>query len=668
MKLRRGVAGALLLLAACSDEHPGNRPGFRPESSHAALGVVPASEIATWTRIDPQAAGLDPQKPWPQSRIAPAMAFCLSTGKIYVFGGEASVGSNVLDDTWEWDGNSWSQVGSDIRPSGRAEAAMAYDPSRKSLIMFGGWTNPPLPPYATPDGVLADTWEWSCGTRQWSQLLPTASPDPVQAHGMVTDSGRAKVLLFGGQRSVYAYPYPDPMSNAVWEWEGAKTSWTNRTPGPLTVAPTGRYFPLLSFDEGRQKMFFFDGRIDGDGTPAKSVFWEWDPVSAGWNLQQSADILDFDSSSPVTRVAYDSLRRRQVMFTDATSLLTTATGVETWELDTKGPTWYVRVLSTGPSPRAAAAMAFDSLRGVMVLFGGDSGSNEVWEYKVTKLGNGEGCTAATASTCASGFCVDGVCCSSASCSGACQSCVVAGHEGTCVQAAAGTEVPGSCAGGLACDGNGNCKTKDGGDSDTADAGGGGGADGTGAGGTGGRGGTIAGGTGGVASGGAGGIGGTSTGGTSIGGIGGTVSGSTAGGASGQGGAGGTDSGGAAGEASGGVGDTGGFISGGAGGGAGAIGASGSPDGGGDSIPLDAGSPDGRRRSIAPDANGTARLHRAGCDCHLSREPSEGSRSLPRRSAADRAGGLPTRLGRAPASTPGLSVALLGVALLLRRRR
>jgi hypothetical protein len=123
-------------------------------------------------------------------------------------------------------------------------------------------------------------------------------------------------------------------------------------------------------------------------------------------------------------------------------------------------------------------MVFDSRRGMMVLFGGgvpgnlspvgptqddlsNAGVSQTWEYKVANLGNGEGCTATTASTCASGFCVEGVCCVVAACSGACQSCSVAGHEGTCMQAAAGTEVPGSCSNGQACDGSGSCKSKNG---------------------------------------------------------------------------------------------------------------------------------------------------------------------------------------------------------------
>jgi len=80
---------------------------------------------------------------------------------------------------------------------------------------------------------------------------------------------------------------------------------------------------------------------------------------------------------------------------------------------------------------------------------------------VPEAGSSARCTAATASTCASGFCVEGVCCSTASCSGPCQSCAVAGHEGTCTSAAAGTEILGSCADGQACDGSGVCKSKNG---------------------------------------------------------------------------------------------------------------------------------------------------------------------------------------------------------------
>ena len=419
----------------------------------------------------------------PSGRYRHAMAFNPATGKTYVFGGQDST-AQMLDDLWEWDGSVWSQVSSDVRPSARGNTAMAYDPARKSLILFGGTTEQSVDT-DTPDfdtQGLNDTWEWQSGTRQWTQLHSASSPDSVFGHGMVTDMARAKVLLFADA------------NNAVWEWDGSKATWTNRTPVPLSVAaPSVSYVtlpgshsvgPILTFDEGLHKMFFFEGTSSWNGTNSNSVFWQWDPVTAGWAFQDSGDFVDFgkdpnggDISPPFPVFAYDSLRRRQVTATNATAPGATAT-LKTWELDAKNATWYLRNLPIGPSMATAPTMVFDSQRAVMVLFGGslpgdlanqnlspsDLAKAEVsqtWEYKVASLGNGEGCSATTASTCASGFCVEGVCCAVAACSGACQSCSVTGHEGTCMQAAAGTQLPGSCSDGQACDGSGSCKSKSG---------------------------------------------------------------------------------------------------------------------------------------------------------------------------------------------------------------
>jgi len=413
---------------------------------------------------------LSSPKGWPPPRSGHAMAFCPATGKTYVFGGQDNNGVS-LDDLWEWDGTTWSEVAGDVRPSGRMNAAMAYDPFRKSLILFGGSIT--LPPSNIPTNTgsefFRDTWEWNSATRKWTQLLPASSPEPRDSHGMVTDSGRAKVLLFGGESYSYASTYPIPGETpssgggidfpyTVWEWDGANTTWSNRTPAPLTSSPNGGLFPPLSFDDGRQKMFLLFDISGVSGDTAPSTFWEWDPVSAGWAQRDMGDLV-YDRDAAYMGVAYDSLRRRQILARSPND----GSPIKTWELDTKTPTLFQRVLSSAPKwPYAGSAMTFDSQRGVVVFFGGGSGpTNETWEYKVTNLANGEGCTAAKASTCGSGFCVDGVCCSTASCAGPCQSCAAAGHEGTCTRADPGTEVPGSCADGQACDGTGKCKTKNG---------------------------------------------------------------------------------------------------------------------------------------------------------------------------------------------------------------
>lgn len=63
--------------------------------------------------------------------------------------------------------------------------------------------------------------------------------------------------------------------------------------------------------------------------------------------------------------------------------------------------------------------------------------------------------------CPTGHCADLYCCSTA-CTGTCQSCALPGAEGTCLPLPAGSEPPGECPPGSACDGTGECLLKNGG--------------------------------------------------------------------------------------------------------------------------------------------------------------------------------------------------------------
>ena len=74
-----------------------------------------------------------------------------------------------LDDLWEWDGSSWALVKAAVRPSARAGSAMAYDPIRKSLLVFGGGND-------FADQILCDTWEWQSGTESGTSSFPRRAP------------------------------------------------------------------------------------------------------------------------------------------------------------------------------------------------------------------------------------------------------------------------------------------------------------------------------------------------------------------------------------------------------------------------------------------------------------------------------------------------------------
>jgi hypothetical protein len=79
-------------------------------------------------------------------------------------------------------------------------------------------------------------------------------------------------------------------------------------------------------------------------------------------------------------LAYDSKRGVSVLFGGRSS--PGALHGDTWEWD--GIAWQLRA-NTGPSPREAHAMAYDSTRGVTVLFGGFNGTQlgDTWEWDGT---------------------------------------------------------------------------------------------------------------------------------------------------------------------------------------------------------------------------------------------------------------------------------------------
>jgi hypothetical protein len=409
---------------------------------------IPSREIWELDPVTPVFANRTPPLDAPASRYYPTVAWNPLNGRTCLFGGEDMQSGSALNDYWEWDGKTWTEVAtSGARPPARAYAALSFDPARNSMILYGGAG------YPNPGG-LQDTWELTAaGT--WAELHPAGNPGGLMGHGMVADTARKKILLFGGMSMSSTGPFINPMTNKVWEWDGTKLTWTDRTPPASSNVPMGREYPALAYDEGQQKLFLYDGSAYGS---RPDVFWEWDPISGGWALRETGEALDMISQPLVT---YDSVRRREVLLSSTMMYPGTP---RTWELDAVTLTWYVRSTTAWPTVGYGDALVFDRKRGIVVFVGGATTAPmfgapiETWEYQVTNWGNGQGCTAATASQCASGFCVDGVCCEVAACSGVCQSCNPAG---TCASVKAGTVVAGSCDAGKACDGSGSCKARNG---------------------------------------------------------------------------------------------------------------------------------------------------------------------------------------------------------------
>lgn len=226
----------------------------------------------------------------PPARDRPAMSYDAARGQLILFGGRGN-GFN-FDDTWTWDGSTWTQRTPSQSPPSRYSAALAYDSARGQVLVFGGFTaNPP----GAPVSMSNDTWIWDGST--WTQEFPSRSPSPRSAFAMAYDSSRQQIVLFGGvdstatlsdtwvwdgsnwtQKTSSITPaarysasmaYDQSLGQVVlfggaaannaplddtWAWDG--TSWTQLD---TSVRPTARFSGGLIRDDARAQLVLFGG-------------------------------------------------------------------------------------------------------------------------------------------------------------------------------------------------------------------------------------------------------------------------------------------------------------------------------------------------------------------------------------------------------------------------
>jgi hypothetical protein len=170
---------------------------FGGESPAATFGDTWTWDGAAWFELTP------PTSPTPRAR---SMAATLN-GKLVLFGGVTGQYSTALtvNETWEFDGTTWTQRTPTHAPSARGSAAMATVGDR--IVLFGGQTQ--------NAGYLGDTWVWDGD--DWSQIETATEPSP-RAYAATGGLGSTMVVaggLGGGQTAE---------AQDTWVFDGA--AWT----------------------------------------------------------------------------------------------------------------------------------------------------------------------------------------------------------------------------------------------------------------------------------------------------------------------------------------------------------------------------------------------------------------------------------------------------------
>lgn len=153
------------------------------------FGGYPLEAPTTW-EYDGAAWKAKAVAPASGERWSAAAAYDAARKRVVLFGG--TNGSTTFDETWEYDGAAWTLATPAHHPSARVNARMVFDAARGETILFGGEV--PITPQQTQR--LDDTWEWDGS--DWTERMPDAKPPPRAFHAMAYDPGRARVILFGG--------------------------------------------------------------------------------------------------------------------------------------------------------------------------------------------------------------------------------------------------------------------------------------------------------------------------------------------------------------------------------------------------------------------------------------------------------------------------------------
>ncbi|MCR9245845.1 MAG: kelch repeat-containing protein [bacterium] len=218
------------------------------------------------------------------------------------------------------------------------EFGYGYDTNRGVTVLFAG----------DRLGLFRnDVYEWDGAN--WSNPNVASRPGPRGRPTLGFDEARNEMLVFGGVTNNGTF-----LSDTL-TYDGA--AFTQRTVG---IRPGPRSGAAMAYDPNRQVVVLFGGFVssgqDNDET------WEWNGNS--WT---SRPLTPRPPARGAHRMTWDPTRDAIVMFGGfRTPLLDTVD--DTWQYD--GTAWTTIPSATTPTKRCDQALAFDAVRGKLVMYGG----------------------------------------------------------------------------------------------------------------------------------------------------------------------------------------------------------------------------------------------------------------------------------------------------------
>jgi len=201
-------------------------------------------------------------------------------------------------------------------------------------VLFGG--------QGSSAQAIGDTWQWDGAN--WTQVSESG-PAARYGHAVAFNSSRNRLVLFGGQAGQTVF-------SDTWEFDGE--NWTQQE----DTGPSPRFGHAMAYD-GAGRVVLFGGSAATQ--PPSGDTW-------AWSGQEWVQIGEFGPSACLYAAMASTAGGNLALYGGKGSVdLITAPSADTWAFD--GKRWTQRQ-DIGPGPLQLAAMAFDSARNALVLFGG----------------------------------------------------------------------------------------------------------------------------------------------------------------------------------------------------------------------------------------------------------------------------------------------------------
>jgi RHS repeat-associated protein len=222
--------------------------------------------------------------------------------------------------------------------------------------------------------LLSDTWEWSSSTSTWTQLSPSTSPGNLAFASLAYDPSTGNLVLFGGATSTGDSPgfgggsSAPSESSKTWTFNG--TNWTQLSP---TTSPPARDDASMAYDTSESDMVLFGG-FSATGTYLDDT---WTFNGTTWT-EQSPYASPPALAMQTNAMAYDSVLGRIIMFGGTDSSGDNTDGTYVWDQQTG--TWATMNPTDSANNESGASIAPAAVNGQILLFGGyDTDYDFVWQ-------------------------------------------------------------------------------------------------------------------------------------------------------------------------------------------------------------------------------------------------------------------------------------------------